>query len=46
LLANRLNTRRALRELILPELKALQESIDSLREQLDRIEKLMAKRDS
>ena len=38
LLANRLNTRRAIRELILPELKSLHESIDSLRKQLDRIE--------
>jgi hypothetical protein len=45
-LANRMNTRRALRELVLPELNAMQESIDSLREQLDRVEKLLAKRDT
>ena len=44
-LANRLNTRRALRELVLPELKAMQESIDSLQAQMDRIEKLLTKRD-
>lgn len=39
ILANRLNTRRAIRELVLPELNTLHESIESLREQLDRIEK-------
>ena len=42
LLANRLNTRRAIRELVLPELKSLHESIDLLREQLDRIEGKLA----
>lgn len=39
--ATRLNTRRALRELVLPELKAMQNDIRSLRTQLDRIEELL-----
>ncbi len=38
-LANRLNTRRAIRELVLPELRSLHQSIELLRDQLDRIER-------
>lgn len=38
-LANRLNTRRAIRELVLPELTAIQTAIADVRERLERIER-------
>ena len=37
-LANRLNMRRSIRELVLPELESLQQLVQSLQEQLARIE--------
>lgn len=42
LLANRLNMRRSLRELVLPELAALKASLVELDERLDRIETVLA----
>lgn len=37
-LANRINTRRAIRELVLPELEAIQKSLASLHDRLDQLE--------
>ena len=37
-LANRINARRALRELVLPQLEAIQKSLDALHARLDRLE--------
>ncbi len=39
LLADRLNTRRAIRELVLPELEAIKEFLDSLHQRISRVEK-------
>lgn len=39
ILANRLYTQRAIRELVWPELRSLHQSIELLRNQLDRIER-------
>jgi hypothetical protein len=41
ILAISLNTRRAIREIVLPELAALHEEIAAVRSQLDRIERLL-----
>ena len=38
-LANRINTRRAVRELVLPELKAIRESLETIHQRLDRLER-------
>ncbi len=38
ILANRLNTRRAIRELILPELEAIQSTLADIQKRLERIE--------
>lgn len=42
ILANKLNTRRALREIVLPELASLRQEVAAMRSQLDRIERLVA----
>jgi len=44
-MANRLNARRAVREIALPEIAAVREEVAALRSQLDRIEKLLEGRD-
>lgn len=41
ILANRLNTRRAIRELVLPELSEVRDQVASMKEQLDRIESIL-----
>lgn len=41
LLSNRINTRRALREIVLPRLDELETKLDAMQEQLDRMEKLL-----
>ena len=44
IVANRHNTRRAIRELALPELAAIREEVAAMRSQLDRIERLLGER--
>ncbi len=43
IIANRLNMRRSIRELALPELAAIREEVAAMRSQLDRIERLLGK---
>ena len=38
-LANRLNTRRAIRELVMPQLEAIQQALDSISKRLEQIER-------
>ena len=45
IMANRLNVRRAIREIALPELVAVREEIAALGAQLDRVEQLLGPRD-
>lgn len=44
-LANRINTRRAIRELVLPELTAIVETLGRIEERLDRLERFVGKVD-
>lgn len=41
IIANRLNTRRAIREIVLPKLAMIQQEITAVRTQLDRIENML-----
>lgn len=41
IMANRLNTRRAIREIVAPQLSKIEKDIDGLRKQLDQIQQLL-----